>query len=83
MAKKKNTAVDSRSRIVRDSCILARQDLTADPTVSKLELIVCRDVLGSRRAPTSVLRIRPDKDQENRIDGAVLAFADGPRPAEA
>jgi two-component system, chemotaxis family, CheB/CheR fusion protein len=32
-----------------------------------------------RRARSYVLRIRPYKDQENRIDGAVLAFADGPR----
>lgn len=30
---------------VRDACIFARQDLTRDPPFSKLDLIVCRNVL--------------------------------------
>jgi two-component system CheB/CheR fusion protein len=30
-----------------------------------------------------LLRIRPYKDQENRIDGAVLAFTDGPQQRQA
>jgi two-component system CheB/CheR fusion protein len=33
------------SKIVRDTCIFARQDLTRDPPFSKLDLIVCRNVL--------------------------------------
>jgi two-component system CheB/CheR fusion protein len=33
------------NKIVRDSCIFARQDLTRDPPFSKLDLIVCRNVL--------------------------------------
>ncbi|MBA3269564.1 MAG: PAS domain-containing protein, partial [Acidobacteria bacterium] len=33
------------SKLVRDSCIFARQDLTRDPPFSKLDLIVCRNVL--------------------------------------
>ena len=33
------------SKIVRDACIFARQDLTRDPPFSKLDLIVCRNVL--------------------------------------
>jgi two-component system CheB/CheR fusion protein len=42
------TPIDSQfriSKIVRDSCIFARQDLTRDPPFSKLDLIVCRNVL--------------------------------------
>ena len=40
--------VDGHYRInkaVRDLCIFARQDLTRDPPFSKLDLIVCRNVL--------------------------------------
>jgi two-component system, chemotaxis family, CheB/CheR fusion protein len=33
------------SKSVRDLCIFARQDLTRDPPFSKLDLIVCRNVL--------------------------------------
>jgi two-component system, chemotaxis family, CheB/CheR fusion protein len=33
------------SKLVRDSCIFARQDLTRDPPFSKLDLILCRNVL--------------------------------------
>ena len=33
------------SKLVRDSCIFARQDLTRDPPFSKLDLIACRNVL--------------------------------------
>jgi two-component system CheB/CheR fusion protein len=42
------TKVDGGYRIikaVRDTCIFARQDLTRDPPFSKLDLIVCRNVL--------------------------------------
>ena len=42
------TRVDDQyrvSKIVRDTCIFARQDLTRDPPFSKLDLIVCRNVL--------------------------------------
>ena len=42
------TRVDGQfriSKLVRDSCIFARQDLTRDPPFSKLDLIVCRNVL--------------------------------------
>ena len=42
------TKVDGHYRVakvVRDSCIFARQDLTRDPPFSKLDLIVCRNVL--------------------------------------
>ncbi len=42
------TRTDSHYRIgksVRDLCIFARQDLTRDPPFSKLDLIVCRNVL--------------------------------------
>ena len=42
------TRVDGGYRIsktVRDLCIFARQDLTRDPPFSKLDLIVCRNVL--------------------------------------
>jgi two-component system CheB/CheR fusion protein len=42
------TRVDGHYRIskaVRDSCIFARQDLTRDPPFSKLDLVVCRNVL--------------------------------------
>ena len=42
------TAGDGKYRInktVRDHCIFARQDLTRDPPFSKLDLIVCRNVL--------------------------------------
>lgn len=33
------------SKPVRDMCVFARQDLTRDPPFSKLDLIVCRNVL--------------------------------------
>jgi len=33
------------SRAIRDMCIFARQDLTRDPPFSKLDLILCRNVL--------------------------------------
>ena len=33
------------NKIVRDLCVFARQDLTRDPPFSKLDLIVCRNVL--------------------------------------
>jgi two-component system CheB/CheR fusion protein len=33
------------NKVVRDSCIFARQDLTRDPPFSKLDLIMCRNVL--------------------------------------
>jgi two-component system CheB/CheR fusion protein len=33
------------SKAVRDSCVFARQDLTRDPPFSKMDLIVCRNVL--------------------------------------
>jgi two-component system CheB/CheR fusion protein len=33
------------SKAVRDLCVFARQDLTRDPPFSKLDLIVCRNVL--------------------------------------
>ena len=33
------------NKLVRDRCIFARQDLTRDPPFSKLDLIVCRNVL--------------------------------------
>src|SRR6185503_5020914 len=42
------TKVDGGYRIikaVRDACIFARQDLTRDPPFSKLDLILCRNVL--------------------------------------
>jgi two-component system CheB/CheR fusion protein len=42
------TRVDGQyriSKLVRDCCIFARQDLTRDPPFSKLDLIVCRNVL--------------------------------------
>lgn len=42
------TRVDGQWRVstlVRDSCIFARQDLTRDPPFSKLDLVVCRNVL--------------------------------------
>ncbi len=42
------TRIDGHYRInkqVRDMCIFARQDLTRDPPFSKLDLIVCRNVL--------------------------------------
>jgi len=42
------TKVDGKYRIakhVRDTCIFARQDLTRDPPFSKLDLIMCRNVL--------------------------------------
>jgi len=40
--------VDGRYRVsktVRDLCVFARQDLTRDPPFSKLDLVVCRNVL--------------------------------------
>jgi two-component system, chemotaxis family, CheB/CheR fusion protein len=40
--------IDGKYRIlkrVRDMCILARQDLTRDPPFSKLDLILCRNVM--------------------------------------
>ncbi len=33
------------SKMVRDLCVFARQDVTRDPPFSKLDLIVCRNVL--------------------------------------
>ncbi len=42
------TRVDGKYRIhkvVRDLCVFARQDLTRDPPFSKLDLILCRNVL--------------------------------------
>jgi two-component system CheB/CheR fusion protein len=33
------------AKIVRDCCVFARQDLTRDPPFSKLDLIVCRNVM--------------------------------------
>ena len=33
------------NKVVRDACIFARQDLTRDPPFSKLDLILCRNVL--------------------------------------
>jgi two-component system CheB/CheR fusion protein len=42
------TKADGKYRIaknVRDTCIFARQDLTRDPPFSKLDLIMCRNVL--------------------------------------
>ncbi len=42
------TKIDGSYRVgkhIRDSCIFARQDLTRDPPFSKLDLIVCRNVL--------------------------------------
>ena len=42
------TKIDGSYRInkpVRDLCVFARQDLTRDPPFSKLDLIVCRNVL--------------------------------------
>jgi two-component system CheB/CheR fusion protein len=42
------TKIDGGYRVnkaVRDACIFARQDLTRDPPFSKLDLIVCRNVL--------------------------------------
>jgi two-component system, chemotaxis family, CheB/CheR fusion protein len=33
------------SKVVRDMCIFARQDVTQDPPFSRLDLIVCRNVL--------------------------------------
>src|SRR5207302_1696781 len=33
------------TKMVRDLCVFARQDLTRDPPFSKLDLIVCRNVL--------------------------------------
>jgi two-component system CheB/CheR fusion protein len=42
------TRVDGSYKInkqVRDMCVFARQDLTRDPPFSKLDLIVCRNVL--------------------------------------
>jgi len=42
------TRLDGQYRInksIRDVCVFARQDLTRDPPFSKLDLIVCRNVL--------------------------------------
>jgi two-component system CheB/CheR fusion protein len=33
------------SKVIRDRCVFARQDLTRDPPFSKLDLILCRNVL--------------------------------------
>jgi two-component system, chemotaxis family, CheB/CheR fusion protein len=33
------------SKLIRDMCIFARQDLTRDPPFSRMDLIVCRNVL--------------------------------------
>jgi two-component system CheB/CheR fusion protein len=31
--------------MIRDMCVFARQDLTKDPPFSRLDLILCRNVL--------------------------------------
>src|SRR5207249_2505367 len=33
------------NKLVRDLCIFARQDLTRDPPFSRLDLVLCRNVL--------------------------------------
>jgi len=33
------------SKAVRDTCVFARQDVTRDPPFSRLDLILCRNVL--------------------------------------
>ena len=40
------------NRAVRDRCVFARQDVTRDPPFSKLDLIVCRNLLIYLNAPT-------------------------------
>jgi two-component system CheB/CheR fusion protein len=39
------------SKLVRDLCVFARQDLTRDPPFSKLDLILCRNVLIYMTSP--------------------------------
>jgi len=39
------------SKTVRDLCVFARQDMTRDPPFSKLDLILCRNVLIYMTAP--------------------------------
>src|SRR5205823_8492527 len=39
------------SKNVRDLCVFARQDLTRDPPFSRLDLIICRNVLIYLGAP--------------------------------
>jgi two-component system CheB/CheR fusion protein len=39
------------AKVVRDCCIFARHDLTRDPPFSKLELILCRNLLIYLEAP--------------------------------
>ncbi|MGH8231961.1 MAG: CheR family methyltransferase, partial [Steroidobacteraceae bacterium] len=39
------------SKTIRDLCVFARQDLTRDPPFSRLDLIVCRNVLIYLSAP--------------------------------
>lgn len=83
------TKVDSGYRIVksvRDLCVFARQDLTRDPPFSKLDLILCRNVLiymdGSlqrRVIPVFHYALRPDGHlvlgQAETVGGAAELFA--------
>jgi two-component system CheB/CheR fusion protein len=39
------------SKMIRDVCVFARQDLTRDPPFSKLDLVLCRNVLIYMTAP--------------------------------
>jgi two-component system CheB/CheR fusion protein len=54
-------------KTVRDLCVFARQDITADPPFSKLDLVVCRNVLiylgpalQQRVLPVFHYALRPD-----------------------
>ena len=40
-----STAATASTKMVRDLCVFARQDLTKDPPFSHLDLILCRNVL--------------------------------------